>query len=134
MATLPKPEIVGCHYEDVFQPRLAAMFLDWKGEAAAKQHRPWHLPEGLTVTGPAPVRFGIYVQRYDLDRYTVRLVWNRTHLAWGALTGPQLLDSCLPALLAAMGTDFQYLLDQPITQAESSRKAEEENYAPCPMS
>src|SRR5437868_2771521 len=110
MVTLSTPEIVDCSHEEVFQPRLAAMSVDWKGEGTAQQHRRWILPEEFTVTGPAPIRFGIYVQRHGLDRYAVRLIWDRTHLAWGALTRQQLLESCLPTLLAAIGTDFQYLL------------------------
>jgi hypothetical protein len=118
MATLNEPQVVDCSFEDVFQPRLAVMDLDWQGDAAAVQPRRWDLPEGISLEGPAPVRFGIFVQRYDLNRYAVRLVWNRTQLAWGSLTRWQLQNCCLGLLLATMRTDFQELLDQPVAQLE----------------
>ena len=131
MNTLNEPQVVGCYFEDVFQPRLAAMDLDWQEDAAAIQPRLWDLPEGVTLEGPAPVRFGIYVQRYDLNRYAVRLVWNRIQLAWGALTRRQLQNCCLGQLLAVMRTDFQELLDQPIDQLELPSNVEGRYYTCC---
>ena len=58
--------------------------------------------------------FGLTIQRRETDRYSVRLLWDRTCLSWNALTRVQLMTSALTPLLAAMGTDLWYLLDQPI--------------------
>jgi hypothetical protein len=114
MSTGYEPSVRGCEFEEIFQPRVAAMRLDWRGASTAGQYRSWDLPEGITLGGPTPDRFGIHVHRYGLDCYAVHLVWNHTHLAWCSLTRRHLEESCLGQLLAAMGTDLQLLLDQPV--------------------
>jgi len=119
MITLPEPRILSCYHDEVFQPRLSAMCLDWNETLADTQRLVWELPEGVAVHGPAPERFGILVQRYDTDRYAVRVTWNQTHFAWRALTRRQLLDCCLGSLLSALGTDLHHLLDQPVLYAET---------------
>jgi hypothetical protein len=121
---LPEPEVVGCYFEEGFQPHLPAMCLDWKGNAAALSSRPWLLPNGSSLTGPAPVRFGIEIHRRSWDGYAVRLVWNETCFEWSNLMRKQLLNCCFGAILAAMGTDLLYLLDQPVQhEATASLKA-----------
>jgi hypothetical protein len=115
-----EPYVRGCEFEEIFQPRVAAMRLDWRDAPAAVERRSWNLPEGITLGGPTPHRFGIHVHRYGADSYAVHLVWNQTHLAWRALTRRHLEDSCLAALLAALGTDLGFLLDQPVLDAWSS--------------
>lgn len=123
MVKLSQPKVVTCYCEDVFQPRLSAMRLDWNG-APADKRTAWPLPDGVVLNGQAPGRFGIVVQRHAPDTYAVRLVWNNTHLAWAALSRQQLLDSCLDAVLAAMGTDLHYLLDQPVDDSEPLLQAD----------
>ncbi len=114
MSDLPAPRVVGCSFEDVFLPRLSSMRLEWSGPAAAAGQRTWALPGEITLRGAAPTEFGIYVQREGEDSYDVRLVWNQTHLSQKGLTRRQLRQTCLGPLLRAMGTDFEYLLDQPV--------------------
>jgi hypothetical protein len=77
------------------------MCLDWKGNAAALSSRPWLLPNGSSLTGPAPVRFGIEIHRRSWDGYAVRLVWNETCFEWSNLMRKQLLNCCFGAILAA---------------------------------
>jgi hypothetical protein len=76
------------------------------------------------MTGTPPQRFGVSIQRRNADTYTVRLLWDRTCLIWPGVARTQLLTSALAPLLAAMGTDLWYLLDQPIrTETGVPRKA-----------
>jgi hypothetical protein len=110
---LPAPEVLRCYFDEAFEPHLPAMCLRW-GESQARSGQFWHLPEGVILTGPAPRRFGVSIQRLADDSYAVRLLWDRTCLIWLALTRRQLADSALEPLLAALGTDLWYLLDQPI--------------------
>ncbi len=110
---LPTPEVLRCYFDDGFQPRLPAMCLRWGPDAMGEVERLWHLPEGVCLLGPAPQRFGISIRRGGSDTYVVRLLWDRTCLSWAALTRTDLLGSALAPLLAAMGTDLWFLLDQP---------------------
>ena len=97
--------------DDAFAPRLPAMCLRW---GTGRRERLWELPEGMSILGPAPERFGISIQRMGNDSYAVRLLWDRTCLSWPALSRAQLLTSALAPLLGALGTDLWYLLDQPV--------------------
>jgi hypothetical protein len=115
--TLPAPEVVRCYFDTTFEPHLPAMCLRWEDNANAEEYD-WDLPEGVRFTGPPPRQFGIRVQRQSLDSYSVRLLWERTCLTWLDLTRSQLLNSDLDALLAALGTDLWYLLDQPLSHSE----------------
>jgi hypothetical protein len=112
--TVAEPRVGACYFEEVFQPRLAAMRLEWPDPFVAQEQQSWKLPDGVTLGGPAPAGFGIHLLRFGPDCYALHLVWNQLHLAWKALTRDQLLQSCLGALLASLGTDLQYLLDQPV--------------------
>jgi hypothetical protein len=123
-AVLPSPEVLRCYFDEEFDPPLPALCLRWQPEDAGKTERLWELPDGVCMTGTPPQRFGISIQRRDTDSYTVRLLWDRTCLIWSSLVRAQLLGSALAPLLAAMGTDLWYLLDQPIrTETGLPRKA-----------
>ncbi|HJT75639.1 MAG TPA: hypothetical protein VJ739_00400 [Gemmataceae bacterium] len=110
VTTLPAPHVVRCYFDDAFEPPLPVMCLHWADEGAG---RTWELPEGVSVTGPAPRCFGITVRRRGPDAYGVRLLWDATGFRWPALSRAQILGSDLGALLEAMGTDLWCLLDQP---------------------
>lgn len=116
MKTLPPPEVVRCYFDDDFAPRLPAMCLRWDADLLGGE-RLWELPEGVTLVGPPPERFGVSIRRHGDDSYSVRLLWDRTGLTWGDLPRDQILTSALAPLLGAMGTDLWYLLDQPIGSA-----------------
>jgi hypothetical protein len=109
----PAPEIVGCYFDEGFSPALAAMHLKWSGPACAE----WQLPGGLVLAGPPPARFGLHIERFSPSAYTLSLVWNTQCLWWPSLTREVLLASSLRPLLAAMGTNLLYLLEQPIVRA-----------------
>jgi hypothetical protein len=106
--------VVHCYFEQVLQPRLAAMGIEWPDPRFAAEERCWNLPKGVTLDGPAPASFGIHLLRSDADCYALHLVWNQMHLAWKALTRNQVEESCLGSLLASLGTDLQGLLNQPV--------------------
>ncbi len=114
--TLPVPEVVRCFFDTTFEPHLPAMCLRWEDDDS--EERVWELPEGVRFSGPPPRQFGIRVQRQDADSYAVRLLWDRTCLTWLDLRRGQLLNSDLDALLAALGTDLWYLLDQPLPHGD----------------
>lgn len=111
--SLPVPEIARCYFDEGFQPHLPAMELAWPGLKAVAC-RLWLMPDGSVVPGGPPGRFGIDIHRFAADRYTVRLLWNQTRFCWGSLTRRQLECSCLSLLLRSMGTEFHYLLEQPV--------------------
>lgn len=110
--TLPAPQVLGCYFDDGFTPHLPAMRLRWDGDAPTDQT--WDLPGGLSIVGPPPRRFGLSIHRHGPDTYRVRLLWDQTGLSWTAVPRGELLTSSLAPLLAAMGTDLWYLLDQPV--------------------
>jgi hypothetical protein len=118
LKTLPPPEVLRCYFDDAFAPRLPAMCLRWDSEALGGD-RLWELPEGVTLVGPPPERFGVSIRRRGEDSYDVRLLWDRTCLTWGALPRAELLGSALAPLLGAMGTDLWFLLDQPVRPASA---------------
>ncbi|HEY7152336.1 MAG TPA: hypothetical protein VH575_00110 [Gemmataceae bacterium] len=115
--TLPAPEVVRCYFDATFEPHLPAMCLRWEADDEAWECL-WELPEGVRFSGPPPRKFGIRIQRQGDDAYAVRLLWDRTCLTWLDLTRGQLLASDLDPLLAALGTDLWYLLDQPLPRGE----------------
>jgi len=120
--TLPTPEVLRCYFDDAFAPRLPAMCLRWDKEALGGE-RLWELPEGVTLLGPPPERFGVSIRRRGEDSYSVHVLWDRTCLTWGDLPRGQLLTSALAPLLGAMGTDLWYLLDQPVKSAAARDRA-----------
>ena len=116
--TLLKPEIERCFVEKRIEPPLSAMELCWNADGVTE--RAWHLPEGAVLTGAPPTRFGIAVHRLGKDGYDVQVLWNRLILNWHGLTRREILASCLPMLLRALGTDLGYLLEQPIEKAQAA--------------
>jgi len=115
--SLSAPEILGCYFDDRFEPRLPAMRLRWSEAEQCEGANLWELPEGILLAGPPPDHFGIQIHRSGGDAYAVRLLWNRTYLNWSDLSRGQLLTSTLAPLLSALGSDLYTLLDQPIHEA-----------------
>jgi hypothetical protein len=123
MTTLPSPKVLRCYLEESFTLGLPAMCLRWECDANEVEEHQWELPEGVTLRGPLPERFGISIRRERKDAYRVRLLWDRTYLVWQDLPRAQILDSVLAPLLAAMGTDLWYLLEQPVQSSEQPQRA-----------
>jgi hypothetical protein len=115
---LPTPEVLRCYFDDAFEPHLPAMALRWRS-AEGRAERLWELPEGVSLLGPPPQRFGVSIRRRDTDSYGVRVLWDRTCFTWHALPRMQLMTSALAPLLGALGTDLWYLLDQPVQSGSS---------------
>jgi len=113
---LPAAEVLRCYFDDALEPHLPAMDLRWGAAEYCSSDQVWDLPEGVRLFGPAPRRFGISIQRLADDAYSVRLLWDRTCLIWLSLSRRQLFDCDLEPLLAALGTDLWYLLEQPVCQ------------------
>lgn len=110
MSVTGTAEVVRKYLDETFDPRTPVMVLRWDGGG----ERLWELPEGLCVTGPAPRTLGLSVRpTADADRYAVRLLWDRTTLAWEGVSKVELLGCCLGPLLTALGLDLWVMLDQP---------------------
>jgi hypothetical protein len=119
--TLPTPSVLSRSFDDRIGPPLSVYELRW--EESAQTERLWDLPEGLCVVGPPPARFGVKVERTGPDAYSVRLLWERTALAWEGIGRVPLLASALTPVLAALGCDFRAVLDQPVrARPKESRK------------
>jgi hypothetical protein len=114
METLPRPEVIRRFTDAACHPPLPALRLRWDTSAMGFSERLWDLPENVCVTGPAPERFGVSIERQGEDAYAVRVLWNRTYLSWTELTRVQLLTSALAPLLSALGTDLWQLLAEPV--------------------
>ena len=114
MDTLPEPEVLSCFFHTGFEPHLAAMRLQWPAGAWQAREMRWRLPQCLYIMGPAPNQFGLSVHRQEFDSYAVSLLWNMTCLGWLGLPRHAIMGSSLAPLLAAIGTDLVYVLDQPV--------------------
>ena len=88
MQALPVPEIVRCYFDRTFEPHLPAMCLHWRN---GRPERLWELPEGLTLMGPAPERFGVSIQRAGRDAYRIRLLWDGSCFRLAGACGAQVL-------------------------------------------
>jgi hypothetical protein len=131
---LPIPEVIRCYFDEQFEPHLPAMFLNWgvasppppaprRGEGRLRGKPPtqvWQLPDGVSLDGPPPQRFGISIQRIGDDAFAVRLLWNRICFVWMQVERLELTDSSLSPLLSALGTDLDYLLDQPVESSTTT--------------
>jgi hypothetical protein len=111
---LPIPEVIRCYFDEQFDPHLPAMYLQWGVANLDLLAQVWQLPDGVSLDGPPPQRFGISIQRIGDDAYAVRLLWNRICFVWMPVERLQLTESSLGPLLSALGTDLDYLLDQPV--------------------
>jgi hypothetical protein len=109
---LPPPQVVACYFDIGFMPPIAAMLLQWPAPQDA-QESTWKLPRGESVAGRLPRRFGVRIRRQAEDAYAVALVWDSTYRQWFSLRRREVLDTALEAVLLAMGTRLDYLLDQP---------------------
>lgn len=108
-----EPRILSCHFDDSFEPHFPAFDLDWQNTPLAEK-RLWELPCGFQFVGQPPERFGIEVLRLATNCYQVRVLWNQACLQWSRLQRQQILGTSLAEVLAALGTDLAYLLDQPV--------------------
>jgi hypothetical protein len=109
VAELGAPLVESCYSDDGFSPPLAAMRLRWPASVS----RTWLLPGGLRLAGPPPARFGLTLRRLTQTTYTLCLVWDDLCLRWASLERKELLGGSLAEVLAAMGSDLRYMLDQP---------------------
>jgi len=113
MPVLQAPEVLRSYLDEEFDPHVPALRLRWS-TAGDPSERIWELPEGVTILGPPPERFGVLVERWAEDGYSVRLLWNRTLVSWSALTRVQLLTSSLAPVLRVIGNDLWQILAQPV--------------------
>lgn len=116
---LPPAEVLRSFFDEQ-GARLPVLCLRWPAAVAAAE-RLWELPEGVTLVGPPPQRFGFSARRLGESSYAVRLLWDSTCLSWASLSRMQLLTSALAPLLAALGSDLWCLLDQPVALAARDR-------------
>jgi hypothetical protein len=108
---LPPVEVVRKSVEESFDPLSPVLTLRWADHGPAAE-RLWELPEGLSILGTPPRRFGFRVKRLGGDSFHVRIVWERTQMSWPALSRLELLGSSLAPLLAALGLDLWAMLEQ----------------------
>ncbi len=120
--SLPAAEAVRKFIDEAFDPVAPVTFLRWPG-SEGQAERLWELPEGLCVAGQAPTCFGWRIRRTGVDAYTVRIVWNRTVLAWAGLPRMEILGSCLGAIMAAMGVELWSVLEQPLPSGSARPRA-----------
>jgi hypothetical protein len=118
MDILTKPEVLRCYFEDTVQPHIPAMDLRWDPDTPGVAERTWHLPDGVSIKGPAPEHFGVTIHRRGPNSYHVRALWNQLILGWNQLTRIQIMTSALVPLLRSLGTDVWYLLEQPVEEDE----------------
>jgi hypothetical protein len=116
---LPQPELVGCYSDLGFTPPLAAMTLRWPADVA-DAWQTWALPCGEKLQGAPPRRFGLLIRRQAEDAYAVSLVWDSNCRQWFSLRRHEITASALGSILAALGTQLDYLLDQPVGSQERS--------------
>lgn len=109
---LLEPEVCKFYFRPAADDSLVSMHLRWS--ARAGNVHPWRLPGGITIDGPAPERFGFLLRRHAEDAYLLSVVWDQASLHWLDLTRRQILDTSFPFVLNAIGTDLNYLLDQPV--------------------
>jgi hypothetical protein len=110
---LPEPDLVSCLVVDEVQPHMLAMRLLWPDDITT-QPQIWELPLGLQHFGPAPECFGIVLHRTAFDSYELRLWWDGSYHTWPHLPRRTVEDSCLGRLLASLGSDLSFMLDQPV--------------------
>jgi hypothetical protein len=115
MGPLPAPDVVACQFDPGFVPPLGVLRVDWPAIPGASPAT-WRLPGGVELCGPPPQVFGVELVRWDEDAYAVHLAWDGARFSWSGLRREQVLNTALRTVLAALGTDLAYLLDQPVEQ------------------
>ena len=123
MDGLPEPEVLRCYFDTSILPHLPAMYLRWDPDVRAVAERVWHLPDGVSIKGPAPEHFGVTIHRQGLNSYRVRILWNDLCLSWKSLARVHIMTSALVPLLRSLGTDIWYLLEQPIDDEAPAKAA-----------
>jgi hypothetical protein len=113
MRNFPEPEVVSCYFDDAFVPHLAAMHLRWPDEGGNDTVL-WHFPGNVRVISPLPDRLGLRIHRTGTDAYEIYLRWNSMSLHWQDTPRSQLVRSSIGPVLAALGTDLEHLLEQPL--------------------
>lgn len=91
---------------------MPALRLRWPAEASPS--RLWTLPAGTSRIGPPPSQFGIVIRRLASDSYLVRLIWEDSYLDWRHLRRAEIRQTCIGAILTAIGTRLEDMLEQPI--------------------
>jgi hypothetical protein len=119
LETLPKPEVIRQGMDHAQTTSVPALWLRWNHDSPTTAEKIWYLPKDLCLTGPAPERFGVMIQRRGDDSYELRVVWNEMSLAWHSLRRVQILSSALNPLLRALGKDLWQMLVQPVHQEQS---------------
>jgi len=109
--TVLAPEVVRSDFDDGFDPLAPVWYLRWDAAGSAPPPRLWELPEGVSLVGPPPGRFGVSVRPTRGGSYAVRVLWDRTTFSWAALSRVELLGSALAPLLAAVGKDLWQMLE-----------------------
>src|SRR5262245_26569669 len=107
-----KPEILSSRFDPVTD--LEILHLRWE---SAPAERAWHLPAGVTITCPAPERFGVSLEAADNDSFHVRLAWNDLRLQWHGLSRRHIMASALAQILSSVGRDAWSELHRPAGQA-----------------
>ena len=119
--SLPPAQVVRKVVDEAFDIHSPVLVLEWNDGATTE--RLWELPDGFSILGLAPRRFGLLVRRDASDAYGVRILWDRTQLVWRGVSRLDLLGSCLAPLLSAVGLDLWSLLEQPIPSARIHHRA-----------
>ena len=114
--SLPPAQVVRKVIDEAFDIHSPVLVLEWN-DGGANVERLWELPDGFSIMGGAPRRFGLLVRRNGSDAYRVQILWDRTQLVWGDVSRLDLLASCLSPLLTSVGLDLWSLLEQPIPSA-----------------
>ncbi len=110
---LPAVEVIRKSIDESFDPSIPVLWLRWADHGPAAE-RLWELPDGLSILGTPPRRFGMRLKRTGGDAYELRLIWEQTHLSWPLLSRAELLATSLAPLLAALGIDLWAMLEHPI--------------------
>jgi hypothetical protein len=119
--SLPPAQVVRKVIDEAFDIHSPVLILQWSDGGAIE--RLWELPDGFSIMGGAPRRFGLLVRRHSSDTYSVRMLWDRTQLIWRGVSRLDLLGSCLAPLLSAVALDLWSLLEQPIPGARMHHTA-----------
>jgi hypothetical protein len=109
-------QVLGCSFVEEVQPAMPVLLLRWQEDHRSPARMSWRLPGGIRWTGPWPRRFGVTILRSGPDSYQVRLIWDELYWLWSELPATELRRSAIAQVLAALGTEMQVVLAQPISR------------------